>query len=114
MDKHTDEPMTMAEASQRLHDALNDIERLSITVKGRGDDAIPITVTWNVNDWHTATAVLEESTRPQLERLQLTALDPPFARPTVCRYTDLTLTFSIRPAFEPPLGPDVTDQEGPL
>ena len=103
---------TWAEASEQLSAALGDLEQLSITVKGRG--GIPITLNYPVSEFHRGTAELAQSTRPQLERLQLTALDPPFARPTICRYTDLTLTLKIRPAHEPPLGPDVTDQEGPL
>jgi len=109
-----EQPPTWAEVSEQLYDALNDVAHLSITVTGRGEGAVPITLSFPVNDWHTADAQLVQNTRPQLERLQLDELSPPVARPTVCRYTDLTLRFKIRPAFEPPLGPDVTDQEGPL
>lgn len=109
-----EQPLTWAEVNAQLHDALSDLAQLTITVTGRGEDAVPITLNFPVNDWHTATAELVQSIRPQLERLQLTAFDPPIARPTVCRYVDLNLTFKIRPAFDPPLGPDVTDREGPL
>jgi hypothetical protein len=106
----TERETTYAEASQALQDALADVASLSITVTGRGDDAIPITLNWQVNEWHTATAELEQETRPQLELVQLNSLTPPTARPTVCRYTDLNLTFKVRPAYEPPLGPDVTEE----
>lgn len=106
----TEQEISHQEVSDALHAALGDVAKLSITVTGRGDGAVPITLNWPVNEWHTATATLEVETRPQLEHLQLTALDPPIDRPTVCRYTDLTLRFKVRPAYEPPLGPDVTEE----
>lgn len=105
-----DQGLSYEEASKALHDALNDPAQLSITVTGRAEDSVPVTVSWQVTEFHDGKAELIVDTRPQLERVQLTALDPPVDRPTVCRYTHVNLTLNIRPKFEPPLGPDVTGE----